>query len=194
MSALTRSGVIPLYRIVNGGPAKCYSLPDIDRHGDSARGAGLRDDAILLRHFVFGHSRSCGSIGVFCVRFTPAVCRMSAKQDGLRYVPFLFRHGSRSPFVCSRIDGAVIGLGWFTSGLCVFWRRSRQRNEGTRERSRRRGVGALLREHIGLAMFSAGSPLGLRAPNLRQGVIDSLDSLHVGRGVGAFHAARSARI
>ena len=40
-------------------------------------------------------------------------------------------------------------------------------------------------------MFSAGSPLGLRAPNLRQGVIDSLDSLHLIRGVGAFHAAKS---
>ena len=25
---------------------------------------------------------------------TPAVCRLCAKQDGLRYVPFLFRRGS----------------------------------------------------------------------------------------------------
>ena len=30
----------------------------------------------------------------------------------------------------------------------------------TEERSRRRGVGAFLREHIGFAMLSAGSPLG----------------------------------
>ena len=50
------------------------------------------------------------------------------------------------------------------------------------ERSRWRGVSALSRNHIGFAMFSAGSPLGLRAPNLRQGVIDSLDSLHLIRG------------
>ena len=47
---------------------------------------------------------------------------------------------------------------------------------------------AFLRDRIGFVMFSAGSPLGLRAPNLRQGVIDSLDSLHLIRGVGAFYA------
>ena len=33
------------------------------------------------------------------------------------------------------------------------------------ERSRRRGVGALLRKHISIAMLSAGSTLGLRAPD-----------------------------
>ena len=33
------------------------------------------------------------------------------------------------------------------------------------ERSRRRGVSALSRNHIGLAVFSAGSTLGLRAPD-----------------------------
>ena len=35
----------------------------------------------------------------------------------------------------------------------------------TGERSRRRGVGPLLRNHISLAMLSAGSTLGLRAPD-----------------------------
>ena len=49
---------------------------------------------------------------------------------------------------------------------------------------RRRGVGALLRDHIGFAAFSAGSPLGRNVeaalrprPRLRQRVFDSLDSL-----------------
>ena len=43
-----------------------------------------------------------------------------------------------------------------------------------------------LREPIGFAVFSAGSTLGLRVPNLRQRVFDSLDSLHLIRGVGTF--------
>ena len=50
------------------------------------------------------------------------------------------------------------------------------------ERGWRRGFCALLRRRIGLDMLSAGSTLGLRAPNLRQRVFDSLDSLHVIRG------------
>ena len=33
------------------------------------------------------------SRNVLC-SITPAVCRLCAKQDGLRYVPFLFRRGS----------------------------------------------------------------------------------------------------
>ena len=37
---------------------------------------------------------SCVPLGMSCVRFTPAVCRLCAKQNGLRYVPFLFRRGS----------------------------------------------------------------------------------------------------
>ena len=69
------------------------------------------------------------------------------------------------------------------------------------ERSRRRGVGALLRERIGFAMFSAGSTLGQKVeaalrprPRLRQRAIGSLDSLHLGRDVGAFHAAKGTRV
>ena len=60
------------------------------------------------------------------------------------------------------------------------------------------GVGGeakcVLCEHIGFAVFSAGSTLGLRAPNLRQRAIGSLDSLHLIRGVGAFHAAKGTRV
>ena len=66
---------------------------------------------------------------------------------------------------------AVIGLGGFISGLRVSLWRSRRSYEETKERgergkrSRRRGVSVLLRDHIGLAMLSAGSTLGLRAPD-----------------------------
>ena len=67
---------------------------------------------------------------------TPAVCRLSAKQDGLRYVAFLFRRGSRSPAARSRIVGAVIESGWFTSGLRVFWRRSRRKTRRTESAAR----------------------------------------------------------
>ena len=52
----------------------------------------------------------------------------------------------------------------------------------TELRSRRRGGDAFLRKHISLAMLSAGRTLGLRAPNLRQRAIGSLDSLHWIRG------------
>ena len=56
-----------------------------------------------------------------CLAFDHACCLPhSAKQNGLRYVAFLFRRGSRSPIARSRIAGAVIRLGWFTSGLRVF--------------------------------------------------------------------------
>ena len=54
----------------------------------------------------------------------------------------------------------VIGLRWFTLGLCVFLLAI-----PTGLRSWRRDVGALLSEHIGFAMFPAGSTLGLRAPD-----------------------------
>ena len=136
------------------------------------------------------------SIAAFCVRIMTgarfyrnvlrsdhACCLpQSAKQDGLRYVPFLFRRGSGSPVARSRIAGAVIRLGWFTSGLRVFCGDPDGSTRGRGER-RRRGVGVFLRDCIGFVMFSAGSTLGLRAPNLRQRVFDSLDSLHAAAGL-----------
>ena len=131
-----------------------------------------------------------------CVRFTPiarfyrnvlrsvhACCLpQSAKQDGLRGVAFLFRRGSGSPVARSRIAGAVIRISWFTSGLRVFCGDPDGSTRGRGGR-RRRGVGAFLRDHIGFVAFSAGSTLGLRAPNLRQRVFDSLDSLHAAAGL-----------
>ena len=76
---------------------------------------------------------------------TPAVCRMSAKQDGLRNVAFLFRRGSGSTFVRSRGVGAVICLGGFTSGLCVSLWRSRRGYRGCGERGNGAGGAAFVR-------------------------------------------------
>ena len=137
-------------------------------------------------HAFLSECLACGSIQMSCVRsapvirssrnvlrsITPAVCRLCAKQDGLRDVPFLFRRGSGSPVARSRIVGTVIGLCGFTSGLRVSLWRSRRRtkgrgnaeNGGNGERSRRRGGRAFLRDHIGFAAFSAGSPLGAARP------------------------------
>ena len=74
---------------------------------------------------------------------------------------------------------------WVHFGLARFLAAIPTGARGDGERSRRRGVGASLREHIGFVMLSAGSPLGLRAPNLRQRAIGSLDSLHLIRSVSA---------
>ena len=63
-------------------------------------------------------------------------------------------------------------------------------------------MGALLRERIGFAMFSAGSTLGQKVeaalrprPRLRQGVIDFLDSLLIRGGNALYdgHKVRFAR-
>ena len=102
--------------------------------------------------------------------FTPVFFPCQEKRSGLRYASFLFRVvGIAScKFSCLL---RVIGLCWFTSGLRVsLWRFRR----GTEERGGTEGRGAtesaarlstLLREPIGSAMLSAGSTLGLRAPD-----------------------------
>ena len=115
--------------------------------------------------------RSCHAFLSKCPVFDHACCLThSAKQDGLRYVPFLFRRGSGSLFARSRMSRGYRAL-LVHFGLARFFRAIPTENEGTRERgergkrSRRRGVSVLLRDHIGLAMFSAGSTLGLRAPD-----------------------------
>ena len=114
-------------------------------------------------------ARRCGSLAAFCVRVTPAVCRMSAKQDGLRYVSFLFRRGSGPPVVRSqrpsdyRTQLVHFGIVRFFAAIPTENKRTKKlRRIG--ERSRRRGVGTFLRKHIGLAMLSAGSPLGATRP------------------------------
>ena len=138
----------------------------------------------LSECFAFGSCLICGSIAVSYVRFTPAIrfyweVLRSAHACLFSFVRKretacdMFRSCSavgRDRHSCVLGCRAVIELGWFTSGLRVSLWRSRQRtNEtertrGTRERSRRRGMSALLRDHIGFAVFSAGSPLGAARP------------------------------
>ena len=69
----------------------------------------------------------------------------------------------------SRVLGLPCGYRtWLVHfGLVRFFMAIPTGNEETRERgerSRRRGVGAFLREHIGFVVFSAGSPLGATRP------------------------------
>ena len=134
-------------------------------------------------HAFLSQCLACGSIQMSCVRsapvmrscrnvlrsITPAVCRIAPNRTACD----MFRSYSavgRDRHSCVLNGRAVIGLGGFISGLRVSLWRSRRRTKETRERgdgerSRRRGVSVLLRDHIGLAMFSAGSTLGLRAPD-----------------------------
>ena len=149
------------------------------RRGNSGLGAG---------RFAVIHAGACGSIAVFCRRFTPVFFPLSGKKRQLAiscvsippWVEIAIRAFSRR--------SSVISLCGFTSGLCVYLWRSRRvtgdaRNQRTGLRGWRRGACALLRGRIGFVMLSAGSTLGLRAPNLRQRVFDSLDSLHAAAGL-----------
>ena len=109
---------------------------------------------------------------------TPAVCRIAPNRtacDMLHSYSAVGRDRHSYVLGCR----VVIRLCWFTSRLRVSLWRSRRRTKETRkrggteetgngrdgERSRRWGVSALLRDRIGFAVFSAGSTLGLRAPD-----------------------------
>ena len=121
-----------------------------------------------------------------CLAFDHACCLPhSAKQNGLRDVPFLFRRGSGSLFARSRMSRGYRAL-LVHFGLVRFLAAIPTENE--RERGRRRTESAarqsaFLRDRISFAMFSAGSPLGAARPRLRQRVFDSLDSPHAAAGL-----------
>ena len=110
------------------------------------------------------HERQTGRLAISCVSIPPGrdrhscvlavLVRLSALASSLRLWPFLY----------GDLDG-VPGT------------------QGTGIRGWRHGLYALLRNHIGFVMLSAGRTLGLRAPNLRQRVFDSLDSLHAAAGL-----------
>ena len=145
--------------------------------GDCARGGNvLRGGEVLSKCLSSGSRRSYVSIGMFFVclmpvirsyryvlrSITPAVCRIAPNRtacDMLRSYSAVGRDRHSCVLGCR----VVIGLCWFTSGLRVFWRRSRRGNEGTRGTEAAR-QSAFLRDHIGFAAFSAGSPLGAARP------------------------------
>ena len=145
--------------------------------------------AFLLECFVFDHAcclpreRQTGRLAECCVPVPPWVVIAGRAFSGCR---------------------AVIGLGWFTSGLCVSLWRSRRRTEETERTRRRRGdegtESAALCEcvfaqaHWLCHVFRGEFVGGCAPPNLRQRAIGSLDSLHLIRNVGAIHAARASRV
>ncbi len=82
---------------------------------------------VLLWRFMFGVRPICGSVAAFCswftsgIRFycgvlcsiTPAVCRLCAKQDGLRDVAFLYR----------RVEIAIRAFSGCWRGYRAWWER-----------------------------------------------------------------------
>ena len=203
-----RQGVVPRYRgiasvhyymLANCGPAKCCVRPVAAPAGVFVRArAGLRGGVALSRRFVFVARPLCGSLAAFCVRVTPAVCRMSAKQDGLRYVSFLFRRGSGSPVVRSRVDVRLSDLAG-SLRVCAFSGgdpdgvRKRRGNAGDEERSRRRGRVRFCVTALALLCFPRGvrwgcapqtAPKSLRLSGLSSGAGRAAKcALHGGVGV-----------
>ena len=118
--------------------------------------------AVLSKCLAFVLRLSCVPVEMSCVRsrLLFAACAPNRTACGM------FRSYSavgRDRHSCVLGCRVVIGLCWFTSGLRVFWRRSRRGNEGTRGTEAAR-QSAFLRDHIGFAAFSAGSPLGAACP------------------------------
>ena len=137
-----------------------------------------------------------------CLAFDHACCLPhSAKQDGLRGVPFLF-----PPWVeiAGRAFSSVVRLSGLAGLLrvCAFLygdpdgerrrRRERGDDEGTKSAALCECVFA--QAHWLCHVFRGEFVGGCAPPNLRQRAIGSLDSLHLIRGVGAFHAARASRV
>ena len=163
----------------------------------SGRGAGLRGDAVSVA--AYGLRFTLGDavlLSRFVLRSRLSFFLCQEKRDGLRYLAFLFRRVEIAIRAFSRCwRGYRLRLVHF--GLVRFFMAisTGYRGRGaTRERGWRRGLCTSLRCHISLAMLSAGSTLGLRAPNLRQRVFDSLDSLHAAAGLGWYEYAAFVRL
>ena len=135
--ALSRRCVGALYRIVNCGPAKCCVWPVL------APAEGI----VRAGSWSAGQSKS---VAAFFVRI----------MTGVRF----YWNVLRSIHACHAF---LLECFSFDHAWCLppvrFLMAIPTGNEETRERgerSRRRGARALLREHIGFAMFPAGSTLG----------------------------------
>ena len=177
--ALARRNDIPLYRIVNCAAARRLCLPDIvPAQGYRARGAVRRGDVVLSVCLAFGSCRACVPIGMSRVRFVPGVrsyrnvlrsihagraflsecpafdhaCCLphSAKQDGLRYLAFLFRRVEIAIRAFSDRRCGYPAL-WVHFGLARFFMAiptENERNEGTRRtESAARRLCAFARAH-----------------------------------------------
>ena len=115
---------------------------------------------------VFRLSHACHTFQSECPVFDHACCLPPVRQTGrlagccVPVPPWVVIAGSA---FSNRWCGYRIS--WVHFGLARFFMAIPTENEREHgERSRRRGVSALLREHIGFAVFSAGSPLGAARP------------------------------
>ena len=107
-------------------------------------------------------ARRYGSIDVFYPRFTPAVCRIAPNRTACDILRSYSAMG-RDRHSC--VLAALVRLSTLAGSLRVCSFICADPDGGRGERGWRRSVSALLRNHIGFAMFSAGSTLGLRAPD-----------------------------
>ena len=150
--------------------------------GMSCAGSRLSCDSVVASCV---RSRlSYGSIGMSCARSRLSFFLRQEKRSGLRDVSFLFREVEIAicRFSCLL---RVIGPCLVHFRLARFFMAIPTEGRGTRRRGATESaarLSALLREPIGFAVLSAGSTLGLRVPNLRQRVFDSLDSPHAAAG------------
>ena len=119
---------------------------------------------LLLRRLPSIGARRCGSVVV--LPSVHACCLSFDKQDGLRQLAFLFRRVGIA-FVRSR---GALRLSAFVGSLRVWTFLAGDLDgvtgdAGNGKRGWRRGLCASLRSQIGTVMLSAGSTLGLRAPD-----------------------------
>ena len=140
--------------------------------------------AFLSECLAFGSRLSHVSIGMSCVRFTPAVCRKAPNRTACAALRSYSAVGrDRHSCVLAALFGYLplwvhFGFGYLFVAISTGYR-----DAGNEERGWRQGASGSLRNRIGLVSLSAESTLGLRAPNLRQRVFDSLDSLHAAAGL-----------
>ena len=118
----------------------------------------------LGSRLLFAAWRQTGRLAMPCVPIPPGRDRHSCVLAVLTRLSASVSSLRACMFICGDLDGLP-------------------GTRETRERGWRSGACASLRNRIGLVSLSAGSTLGLRAPNLRQRVFDSLDSLHAAAGM-----------
>ena len=192
-SALTRRGAVLLHARVNCAPAKGCVWPVLApaqawvRAGGRGTGKfGMRNwvgmglaarfcrggllrltpgFAFLSRRFALGSRPALRFCRGVLTRFTPVFFLLEEKEtacDSLRSCSA----GSRSPFARSPVSARLSALAG-SLRVCAFFAGDLDGVPGCggRGTGRRRGACASLRNRIGFAMLSAGSTLGLRAPD-----------------------------
>ena len=128
-----------------------------------------------------------GSMGMFYGRITSAVCRMALNRMACGMLRSYSAVGRdrRSCVLESLVRLLrIVGLVW----ACAFPYGNPDGGRRTGPAARRKC--AFAQTHWLSHVFRREYVGGCAPPSLRQRVFDSLDSLHLIRGVGAFHAAK----